>query len=175
MPSKSSFCRLLRPENSLDALAGGISVISLIARHHGSNYGPLAAADVCSKLKDLLQHSEAGVRSRTCNLIGNLCRHLPTFYPALQKHRLLPILISNCEDKDVNTRKFACFAIGNAGGMTQLAPHLHSLNKTAAIYFPCKSICDCLGMQSNVDADVYAYEYCLQASRSIILACRTVT
>lgn len=113
----SQFCRLLRSDNPVDGLAGGISVISLVARHSPDYYQPLAHIDICSKLKPLLLHSEAGVRSRACNLVGNLCRHRATFYPFLEKYGILPMLIESCKDQDRNTRKFACFAIGNAGNL----------------------------------------------------------
>ncbi len=38
------------------------------------------------------------------------------FYPALERYQLLPPLIDRCADADKGARKFACFAIGNAGG-----------------------------------------------------------
>ncbi len=55
------------------------------------------------------------MRSRVCNLLGNMCRHSAYFYGALERHGLLPPLIERCTDPDKTTRKFACFAIGNAG------------------------------------------------------------
>ena len=50
-----------------------------------------------------------------CNLIGNLCRHSGFFYEKLLKHGLISAAIECCRDPDRNTRKFACFAVGNAG------------------------------------------------------------
>ncbi len=63
----------------------------------------------------MLSHPDAAVRSRVCNLVGNMCRHSAYFYSALERHGLLPPLIERCADPDKTTRKFACFAIGNAG------------------------------------------------------------
>lgn len=63
----------------------------------------------------LLTCPDPGVRSRVCNLLGNMCRHSAYFYGALERHGLLPPLIERCTDPDKTTRKFACFAIGNAG------------------------------------------------------------
>ena len=43
-----------------------------------------------------------------------MCRHFAFFYEALDQNGLIPDLIQRCRDNDANTRKFACFAIGNA-------------------------------------------------------------
>ena len=48
-------------------------------------------------------------------MIGNLCRHTQFFYEKLLKHGLIQAAIECCRDSDRNTRKFACFAVGNAG------------------------------------------------------------
>jgi fused len=50
-----------------------------------------------------------------CNLIGNLCRHSGFFYRYLLQYNLIEASIERCKDPDRNTRKFACFAVGNAG------------------------------------------------------------
>ncbi len=63
----------------------------------------------------LLLHVDPGVRARVCNLLGNMCRHSAFFYSALERHGLVQPLIERCQDPDRSTRKFACFAIGNAG------------------------------------------------------------
>jgi fused len=64
----------------------------------------------------LLEHPDPAIRARVCNLVGNMCRHSAHFYGALERHGLVEPLIARCSDADVSTRKFACFAIGNAGG-----------------------------------------------------------
>ncbi len=68
-----------------------------------------------TQLPPLLEHEDAQVRARAANLVGNLARHSADFYAAFSEHRLLPRLIDMCADPDASARKFACFAIGNAG------------------------------------------------------------
>lgn len=45
---------------------------------------------------------------------GNLCRHSAFFYRYLDHHDFLTPVIKCCGDSDSATRKFACFAFGNA-------------------------------------------------------------
>lgn len=90
-------------------------VISQLARLSQEHYEPIQRAGVCSHLRQLLVHAHAGVRARVCNLLGNICRHSPFFYGHLERQGLLGPLIARCRDPDRATRKFACFAIGNAG------------------------------------------------------------
>lgn len=63
----------------------------------------------------MIEHPDSGVRSKVCNLIGNICRHSSFFYDLLLRHDLIAAAIRCCRDPDRNTRKFACFAVGNAG------------------------------------------------------------
>merc|ERR1719352_1364316 len=44
-----------------------------------------------------------------------MCRHSGYFYERIARHGVLNSLIARCRDQDRTTRKFACFAIGNAG------------------------------------------------------------
>ena len=90
-------------------------VISQLARLSHEYYEPIQRAGVCTHLRQLLVHQHAGVRARVCNLLGNMCRHSPFFYGPLERQGLLGPLIARCRDPDRATRKFACFAIGNAG------------------------------------------------------------
>ena len=66
-------------------------------------------------LRPLLEHSEGEVRARACNVVGNLCRYNTTFYEPILEAGLIEVLIDRCRDFDRGTRKFATFAIGNAG------------------------------------------------------------
>ncbi len=72
------------------------------------------------RVRALLGHGEAGVRARAANLVGNLCRHSAFFYERLAAADLLEPLIARCRDPDRATRKFACFAIGNASARAEL-------------------------------------------------------
>ena len=96
-------------------LVGALLIASQLARLHRDNYTPLAKANPYAQLRKLLSHTEPAVRARVCNLLGNMCRHSAYFHTALDRHGLLPPLIQCCTDEDKATRKFACFAIGNAG------------------------------------------------------------
>ena len=108
-------CRLLLDSNPPEVLVGALLTASQLARLHKDNYSPLAKAAPYPQLRKLLSHQEPAVRARVCNLLGNMCRHSAYFYTAVDKHGLLAPLIQRCTDDDRATRKFACFAIGNAG------------------------------------------------------------
>ena len=88
---------------------------SQLARVSATNYPAIARADVCDATTRLLAHDDAGVRARSCNLLGNMCRHSGYFYDAFKTRGVLAALVDRCADPDRTTRKFACFAIGNAG------------------------------------------------------------
>jgi hypothetical protein len=62
----------------------------------------------------LTRHTDAGVRAKCANLIGNLSRHSAVFYPHILKHNILPPLMDCCRESSPHARKFACFAVGNA-------------------------------------------------------------
>ncbi|KAA6389619.1 MAG: putative Serine-threonine protein kinase FUSED [Streblomastix strix] len=79
------------------------------------NYQKLLDSPLISILIPLLSYSQPSVRSKSCNLIGNLFRHDGTFYQPLDKIGVVPKLSQVCTDQDSATRKFACFAVGNAG------------------------------------------------------------
>ena len=55
------------------------------------------------------------IRAKICNFIGNICRYSHYFYEVLLRNDLISDAIQCCKDPDKNVRKFACFAVGNAG------------------------------------------------------------
>lgn len=68
---------------------------------------------------------------------GNLCRHSAYFYRHLDTHDIITPIIERCRDPDSHTRKFACFAFGNAAFHNdslyrKLAPGIPSL--VASLY-----------------------------------------
>ena len=79
-------------------------------------YEELRSISMISSLRSLLRHENEVVRGKTCNLIGNLCRHSALFYDEVRE--LLPDLMKCCRwkdrIKDSSIHRFACFAIGNA-------------------------------------------------------------
>lgn len=48
-----------------------------------------------------------------------MCRHTDFFYDEIKKNGLINPLLKCCYDSDKNTRKFACFAIGNAAFLNE--------------------------------------------------------
>ncbi|KAG2493565.1 hypothetical protein HYH03_008379, partial [Edaphochlamys debaryana] len=114
----STMARCLAEPCPPAVLVDVLLIVSQLARLHKdafNTYEPLARANIYAQIRRLLSHPDAAVRSRVCNLVGNMCRHSAFFYGALERHGLLPPLIERCADADKATRKFACFAIGNAG------------------------------------------------------------
>ena len=81
----------------------------------GSQLAFCIQARISGHLRPLLEHSEGEVRARACNVVGNLCRYNTTFYEPILEAGLIEVLIDRCRDFDRGTRKFATFAIGNAG------------------------------------------------------------
>ncbi|XP_064613402.1 LOW QUALITY PROTEIN: serine/threonine-protein kinase 36-like [Liolophura sinensis] len=67
-------------------------------------------------LSCLLSHSSAVVRSRTCNILGNLMKHNNSLYEQLGKREdLFTGLFACLKDEDHNVRKCVSYAVGNAG------------------------------------------------------------
>jgi fused-like protein len=106
---------ILDPRRSTNALIGdGLNVLSQLARLSKEYYPPIHEASLYDCLIALLRHSDAGVRSKTCNFIGNLCKHSSFFYEPLLQHHVVKEVVARCNDDDAVTQKFAAFAAGNA-------------------------------------------------------------
>jgi len=121
----SRIARALENTKNAQILVDALLVLSQLARVSKQYYEDMARADIYVGIRNLLQHNEASVRARTCNLVGNMCRHSSFFYNALHTHRIIGVLIERLKDSDSTTRKFACFAIGNAGfHSSELYPNL---------------------------------------------------
>lgn len=101
-------------------LSDAVLLINQLARTSEEHYPYIQQAQVLPHLASLLEHEEASIRAKACNLFGNLCRYSGMFYkdfdntPAHATRSLLASLVMCCHDADAVTRKFACFAIGNA-------------------------------------------------------------
>jgi serine/threonine protein kinase len=108
---------LLAADNPGPVLASGLLVVSQLARAAttAEYQESFASAQLVALLPPLLAHNDAAVRARTANLLGNLCRHSDRLYSEMSKFNVVDPLIALCGDTDRSTRKFACFAIGNAG------------------------------------------------------------
>jgi fused-like protein len=106
---------LLAQDNSIHTIIDTLSLISQLARLQKENYELIHQIGIYSDLARLIEHRDSGIRSKVCNLIGNICRHSSFFYDLILEHGLVAAAINCCKDPDRNTRKFACFAVGNAG------------------------------------------------------------
>ena len=114
-----------------------LQIVSQIARNNELNFPKLLSVfKNPNKLSWLLTAHLARdypvVTSKACNFIGNLCRHSDVFYTVLLRplsahancpthsfKHLLHLLLNCCSidgsNRDVNIRKFACFAGKSVG------------------------------------------------------------
>jgi hypothetical protein len=131
-----------------DAIVSALLLSSHLARNSELYFDQLKLMFPAQTLVRLLVQLNGTVKSKACNLIGNLCRHSAVWYNILQEpagvfdaHSASPskrpvrnitfsalqLLISCCSDADDATRKFACFAVGNAAfHSADLYPQLRS-------------------------------------------------
>ena len=77
--------QLLSTENSVVIIVDTLSLISQLARISKDFYENIHNANIYQDLKNLIVHSDASIRAKVCNLIGNLCRHTGFFYEKLLK------------------------------------------------------------------------------------------
>jgi fused len=78
---------LTDPDNRPGLLVDALLILSNLARISAEFYEPLNNADFYFNLRALLAHTDAAVRYRACNLVGNLCRHSGYFYGHLARWR----------------------------------------------------------------------------------------
>jgi len=112
--------RLMSPElvaadtHSPTIVVDALLIVSQLSRLSKEYYPMLHRMHLCSDLRDLLVCSNANVRAKACNAIGNMVRHSDSFYDALHQAGILPRLLHLCADCDSACRKFASFAVGNS-------------------------------------------------------------
>lgn len=118
---------------SNEIISYSLQIAAQMARNSEKYFNQLFSVLLPVKLGRLLYMEDANIRAKTCNLIGNLCRHSAGYYGSLtqtidlgnqltstkppsqhQSKCLLELLIHLCSDSSSNVRKFACFAVGNA-------------------------------------------------------------
>lgn len=127
-----------------EALVCSLQLASHLARHSDDHHELLETVLGPLKLAGILFYGGSTSRAKACNFVGNRCRHSSRFYATLglplqlsqipgiidpaagaagrQSDALLEgelpglasIIVDCCSDSDPATRKFACFAIGNA-------------------------------------------------------------
>lgn len=111
----------------LEAAVSGLQISSQLARNSEKYYDTLSRVFTAPKLVWMLTQTDDAIVAKTCNLVGNLCRHSGRFYPVLaasvrtgdggkggSKVTILDLLARGCGDKDPSVRKFSSFAVGNA-------------------------------------------------------------
>ncbi|KAM0954436.1 putative protein kinase ULK-Fused family [Dioscorea sansibarensis] len=97
-----------------EAVVDFLMIVSDLARMSKDFYESIDKAGMLVFLKEYLIHEDADLRAKACSAIGNMCRHGPYFYGPLAINKIIDLLIDRCSDTDKRTRKFACFAVGNA-------------------------------------------------------------
>ena len=127
------YAETLRPALEMEVVVtSGLAILSQLARSSDKYYGILGRANALDDVYNLLLHPIPAIRSRTCNFFGNMCKHSEAFYPMFvrplppSRHRdnveivddgrrdAIFHLVARCGDSDSDTRKFACFAVGNS-------------------------------------------------------------
>ncbi len=117
--------QLLQDKNPKGVLTDALLILGQLARLSKDNYEAIHHANAYTAFYKLLSHEEPNIRAKMCNLVGNMCKHSVYFYAELKKyryllfshlprHKIIAAVIKCCSDPDRNTRKFACFAVGNA-------------------------------------------------------------
>jgi fused-like protein len=119
-PVLAEVCACAAQQSVLSVMLIGTS-LPISDRGATSVHAPGVQARLVEHMRPLLEHKDGEVRARACNVIGNLCRYNTAFYEAISRAGLIEPLIDRCQDFDRATRKFACFAIGNAGKCLLLA------------------------------------------------------
>lgn len=105
---------LLKEYYNKDMIIELLMCLTCLCRKSQNVYSAIHQLSICVDLKYLIENMDSSVKSRVCNLIGNMCRHTDFFYDEIKNNGLIPALLNCCYDPDRITRKFACFAIGNA-------------------------------------------------------------
>lgn len=111
--------QLIKRKGMLDSdnfsfLSDVLAIICQFCRISKTYYKNVHELDIYTNIKKCIMHPDAGIRSKTNNLIGHMCRHSDFFYDHILKNDIISACIQCCSDSDPATRKFACFALGNA-------------------------------------------------------------
>lgn len=110
---------LLKDYYNKDLITEVLLFLSSLCRKSQNVNSAIHDLNVYADLKNLIENTDSAIKSRVCNLIGNMCRHTDFFYEEIKKNGLINPLLKCCYDTDKNTRKFACFAIGNAAFLNE--------------------------------------------------------
>lgn len=113
------FSSLLYSKNSSESLIGDIyTIFSHLSRKSEDIVGCLIKILNGQENFKILVKSLNGnlvVKSKCCNMIGNMMKFNDSFYEILKKEKqIFDCLIKCCQLEEINVRKSACFALGNS-------------------------------------------------------------
>ena len=111
-----------------------LQIVSCAARKSEDILPRIEGAGVLALIPALISSDGASVavREKTCNLIGNLCKHSDRFLAAIGRESVLRSLCEcTANAQSANMRRFACYAIGNIAyqttrGRARSPSHSHS-------------------------------------------------
>jgi len=66
---------LLESDKQISIILDVLSLVSHLARLTKDYYPKINETKILEKCKILIKHEDPSVRSKVCNLLGNLCRH----------------------------------------------------------------------------------------------------
>lgn len=106
--------------NEATTIVDWTMILSQLAKSNENRYENVGEGNPTFHLTKLLRHEDFNVRARAANALGNLCRHSDYFYPSFKKYGTVSALTDRLsadekEEPSALVRKFAAFAIGNAG------------------------------------------------------------
>ena len=97
-----------------------LQIITCIARKYKQFYDKIENTGIFTLIPQLLIINDNNdpqtieIKEKTCNLIGNLCKHSDKFLNTIQEQNLLSLLCQCSLNKSsTNIRRFSCYAIGN--------------------------------------------------------------
>jgi len=100
-----------------------IQIVSCLVRKSSSALPAIESAGILALIPELISRDSgsADIREKTCNLVGNLCKHsVPgRFLTVIRSQRVLQSLCDcTASTESPTTRRFACYAIGNMAYQT---------------------------------------------------------
>ena len=106
-----------RHQHSDNIVVQVIQIVSCAARKSKDILPEIERAGVLQLIPSMISiesSSSLEIREKTCNLVGNLCKHSGRFLPVIGRETVLKSLCEcTTNQKSSDMRRFACYAIGN--------------------------------------------------------------
>ncbi|KAL0235455.1 hypothetical protein GEMRC1_002037 [Eukaryota sp. GEM-RC1] len=118
------FTSVLAPPTKEILITEGLVILTTMARSTEESYPYIKAAGIVRLFPSFLRTGSNLIKSKTCSLIGNLCRHSGFFYQLLSEIGIIPLLVACCTSTEVVVTRTASLALGNSA---HHSPYLHSL------------------------------------------------